>query len=137
MTTFNFYIVLSSITITTFAASFRANSNLQPARGVLATLLCVFAVIFWKLDSRNKAMIKNAERVLKYFEAFEEGDTIVKVSTHEELETEAKQLRGWQRLLFWRWHMSYSDCFNAVFAIFFFIGLGGIIQSALKTLHWI
>lgn len=137
MTIFNFYIVLSSVTTTSYAASFKTDSNLQPARVILAALLCLFAVIFWKLDSRNKALIKNAEEVLKYFESAEEGNTVAKVFTREELKTSAKQLRGWRMLLFWRWHMSYSDCFNAVFSIFFAVGLFGVIQVALRHLQWV
>lgn len=137
MTIFNFYIVLSSVTTTTYAASFKTDSNLQPARVVLAALLCLFALIFGKLDSRTKTLIKNAERALKHFEEVDGPNAVTKVFTQEELETDARQLQGWRMLLFWRWHMSYSDCFNAVFLIFFAIGLVGVIQVALKNLHWI
>src|ERR1700731_2520334 len=62
MSIFNFYIALSSVTATTYAAAWKADSNLQSARGLLAFLLLLFAFVFWKFDQRNKALIKNAER---------------------------------------------------------------------------
>lgn len=71
MSIFNFYIILSSLTATTYFASFKPDSNLQPARWLLASSLCFFAFIFWKLDGRNKELIKNAEAALRYFEAKE------------------------------------------------------------------
>jgi hypothetical protein len=131
MTIFNFYIVLSSVTTTTYFATFKSDSNLQSARWILAFLLCIFAFIFWKLDARNKTLIKNAEAALRYFEQGETGDVITKVFTNEEIETDKrrKRIKGWRRLAVWRWHLSYSDCFNTVFAIFALIGLGGLIQA--------
>lgn len=135
MTIFNFYIVLSSLTATSYFASFKSDSNLEPARPALAALLCVFAFIFWKLDQRNKFLIKNAEHALKHFESADQGDDVTKVFMHEEVETNAKQVKGWDHLLFWRTHLSYSDCFNLVFIIFFAIGLVGTVSSGVQWLR--
>jgi hypothetical protein len=126
MTAFNFYIVLSSFVAASYFASFKSDSNLQTARPALAGLLCLFAFIFWKLDQRNKLLIKNAERALKFFEQSDSVDSVVKVFTQEEIETNSKKTKGWQRVLFWRWHLSYSDCFNCVFTLFFAIGFVGL-----------
>lgn len=131
MTSFNFYIILSSLTATSYFASFKADSNLQSARPLLAGLLCLFAFIFWKLDLRNRFLIKNAEKALKYFEGTQPLDDVAKVFTQEERETGSKRSKGWRRILFWRQHFSYSDCFNLVFLIFFVIGFIGIVSS-----HW-
>jgi hypothetical protein len=125
MTAFNFYVVLSSVTATTYIASFRADSNLQSARPALAGLLCIFAFIFWKLDQRNKFLIKNAERALKYFEQLDPAENIAKVFTQEEVETKLLRVKGWRRALFWQLQLSYSDCFNTVFLLFFLVGLVG------------
>jgi hypothetical protein len=128
---FNFYIVLSSVTATTYVASFKADSNLQPARWMLALSLCFFAFIFWKLDGRNKLLIKNAETALRRFEQEESDDVVLKVFSNEELETEKvrRSSSGWRRLFFWRLHFSYSDCFNSVFGVFFSVGLIGLLQA--------
>ena len=126
MAVFNFYIILSSVVATSYSAGFKGDSNLQPARPVLAGMLCLFSFIFWKLDERTKALIKNAERALKYFEQFDSGDAVAKVFTQEEIETRSKKTKGWRRTLFWRWHLSYSDCFNSVFLAFFVTGLIGL-----------
>jgi len=133
--TFNFYIVLSSLTATSYFASLKADSNLLSARPALAGLLCLLAIIFWKLDQRNRVLIKNAERALKFFEQLHVGDDIAKVFTQEEIETSSRKLKGWRRMLFWRAQLSYSDCFNMVFLVFFLIGLAGLIFSALVTLY--
>lgn len=134
MAIFNFYIVLSSLTMTTYFASFKADSNLQSARPALACLLCLFAFIFWKLDTRTKVLIKNAERALKHFEADDDAKRVAKVFTQEEEETRSKESTGWARLFPWTWHLSYSDCFNSVFLIFFAIGFVGVISGLRQLL---
>ena len=128
MAIFNFYIVLSSVTATTYYASFKADSDLQSARPALAFFLCFFSFIFWKLDGRNKALIKNAEAALRHFEQSESGDPITKVFTNELVQTDKMRnsTKGWRRVYLWRWHLGYSDCFNSVFAIFFLVGLSGL-----------
>jgi len=129
MTIFNFYIVLSSVVATSFFASFKSDSNLQSARPILAALLCFFAFIFWKLDQRNKVLIKNAERALKFFEQRDPVDSIAKVFTQEEIETKANAVTGWRWILCWRWNLSYSSCFNLVFVCFFLVGFIGIVTG--------
>lgn len=134
MSIFNFYIALSSVTATTYAAAWRSESNLESARGLLAFLLCLFAFVFWKLDQRNKALIKNAERALKYFEHSDPDDAIAKVFAQEERETDARraEIVGWRRLQVWNWSMSYSHCFNFVYAIFFAIGGVGLGEAVYR-----
>ena len=129
---FNFYVVLSSLTMTSYFASFKSDSNLQSARPVLAALLCLFAFIFWKLDDRNKFLIKNSERALKYFESTDLADEIAKVFTQEDKDTKAKRLTGWQWIMFWRVHLSYSNCFNVIFLLFFLVGVIGLASSLCK-----
>jgi hypothetical protein len=133
MSAFNFYIFLSSVAATSYVASFKADSNLQSSRPMLAGLLCLFAFIFWKLDQRTKTMIKIAERALKHYESLDSADPITKVFTKEEIETRLKRTRGWHRAAFWEWHLSYSDCFNLVFGLFFSVGFLGI---ALSCWRW-
>jgi hypothetical protein len=125
--TFNFYIVLSSLIATTYFSTFKTDAAMRPARPFLSALLCLFAFIFWKLDQRNRQLIKNAERALKCFERMEEADALLKVFTQEESETAANKSRGLRQLLLWQLPLSYSDCFNLVFLIFFLVGLAGLV----------
>jgi len=132
---FNFYVILSSLTVTTYFASFKSDSNLQSARPALAALLCVFAFIFWKLDQRTKFLFKNAEAALKHFEATDTGDDVAKIFTREEWDTSRMGQQGWRRILFWRWHLTYSDCFNFLFLAFFLVGLVGLALALWDRLH--
>jgi hypothetical protein len=131
MAIFNFYIVLSSVTATTYFASFKPDSNLQSAQWALALLLFIFAFIFWKLDERNKTLIKNAEAALRYFEENDPGDIVTKVFTNEKIETDKRRkcTRGWRSFCIWRLHLSYS-----VFAAFALIGFSGMV-SAVGLFH--
>ncbi len=142
MSIFNFYIALSSVTATTYAASWKTDSNLQSARGLLAFLLCLFAFVFWKLDQRNRALIKNAERALKYFENSDAEEIGAKVFSQEEIETDLSRsaLIGWRRLEIWNWVLSYSHCFNFVYAVFAGVGAVGFfeaVHSHIHPLRWI
>jgi hypothetical protein len=137
MSIFNFYISISSVTATTYAASWKNDSNLQSARGLLAFLLCLFAFVFWKLDQRNRALIKGAERVLKHYEASDDSELVAKVFSLEEIETNAKRSRvkGWRWLQIWNWTLSYSHCFNFVFAVFALVGITGLIGAIYPYVH--
>jgi hypothetical protein len=139
MSIFNFYIALSSVTATTYAASWKTDSNLQSARWLLASLLCLFAFVFWKLDQRNRALIKIAERALKYFENTDNSELVTKVFCQEEAETNARRahITGWRWIRVWRWTLSYSYCFNFVFAVFGLIGATGVVASVYGHVHLI
>lgn len=138
LTIFNFYIALSSFTATGYFASFKADSNLQSARWIIALLLCFFAFVLWKLDQRVKFLIKNAEKALKYFEKAQPHEIHAKVFMHEEAETEShrQSSRGWRRILFWRTPLSYSGCFNLVYAAFFLLGCQALVQIVYSEAHW-
>ncbi len=138
MSIFNFYIALSSVVTATYFASFKNDSNLQSARPILALLLLFFSFIFWKLDERNKVLIKNSERALRFFERTVSGDVETKVFTKEKTETDERRarVRGIGKLLFWRLHLSYSDCFNLVFTAFALVGFGGLIPAIYGHLHF-
>jgi hypothetical protein len=125
---FNFYIVISGVASTAYFASFNSDSSLRFARPALAALLCLIAFVFWKLDQRTKTLVKNAERALMLYESKDETDCLCKVFTQEALDSETMQQAPW-RFLPWKWRLSYSDCFNFVFAVFFLLGIGGIALS--------
>ena len=140
MSIFNFYIVLSSLTLTAYFSSLKEDAHLQSLRPGLAFLLCFLAFVFWKLDQRTSFLIKNAERALKHFEDADDAPAIAKVFTQESLDTDSRKLLGWERALFWRHHLKYSHCFRFVYLSFFVVGIVGVSAwvgpLALPSLKW-
>jgi hypothetical protein len=141
LTTFNFYIAISSLLSTGLAASFKADIDLPHLGVTFGLLLLLFSFIFWKLDQRNRDLIKGAEESLKFFEAksnLEDKDNIPHVAkrfTREEFDTNAKKNnRSW---CFWLNHFSYSECFVGVFLLFGMVGVAGFLCSLVKLiLHY-
>ncbi len=136
LTTFNFYIALSSLITTGLAASFNPALCLPSLGIVFGVLLLLFSFIFWKLDHRNRDLIKGAEASLKYYESKsslkdDKGKPhIAKRFTREDYDTnEKKKQSSWR---FWRNHYSYSTCFSAVFMVFGIVGLAGFIISLVR-----
>lgn len=136
LTTFNFYIVISSVITTALFSTFQKDYKV-PLLGVpLGLMLSFFSFIFWKLDSRNKQLIKGAEAALKYFESTsgikdsEDGPHIAKVFQHEEWVSE--QRKGKRSILPWKSYYSYSRSFNKVFFAFAVIGLIGATIAAMR-----
>ena len=68
LTTFNFYIVLSTLITTGLFSTFQKEFVLVPVGMVLGFLLVCLSFIFWKLDKRNSGLIKHAENALKFLE---------------------------------------------------------------------
>ena len=125
LTTFNFYIVICTVAATGYLTAMQENK--MPVLGiVLGFLLSFLSFIFWKLDCRNKQMIKNAEEALMYLEnQFETEDNsgnphVVRIFTYEKAQTE--RIREIRSVWPWKNHFSYSRCLNSVFAVFGILG---------------
>jgi hypothetical protein len=139
LTTFNFYIALSSLLTGGLAATLKNDIDIPLAGFAFGLLLTLFSLIFWKLDQRNRYLIKSAEQVLKFFESRadypdEAGKPhVVKRFLREEFETNElrRRERSW---LFWRNYYSYTDCFTTVFLAFGSIGAAGGVYSLLVVL---
>jgi hypothetical protein len=128
LTTFNFYIAISSLLSTGLVASFKTDIDFPYLGIVFGLLLILFSFIFWKLDQRNGDLIKGAEATLKFFEAkstLEDEEDIPHVAkrfSREEFDTNIKRnSHSWR---FWRNHYSYYQCLRGVFMIF---GCGGFV----------
>ena len=133
LTTFNFYIALSSLLSGGLAASLKMDVKV-PYVGLLMGVLLVFlSFIFWKLDCRNRDLIKGAEEALKFFEekvSFNgagEVPHVVKRFLREDYETGIKKKANTWR--FWSNHFTYSQCLRLVFAAFGVMGLLGAVWS--------
>ncbi len=129
LTTFNFYIVISAVTATALFATFQKDYRIPRVGILLGFLLALFSFVFWKLDSRNKDLIKRAEAALRFFESTsppgdaEDGPHITKVSSREKYDTDQKKKGG--GVLGLKRPLSYSDCFNIVLLAFGLLGVGG------------
>ena len=136
LSTFNFYIVISSVLSTALFTSFQKDYRVPGVSAILGFLLAFFSFIFWRLDLRNKELIKNAEAALKFFESAREpmdsaeGFHVTKLFLHEEYKTGKK--RSGRYLFLLRRHWSYSDCFNLVFLAFECAGLLGIVVGLVQ-----
>ncbi|HYJ92297.1 MAG TPA: hypothetical protein VEV84_13385 [Pyrinomonadaceae bacterium] len=64
LTTFNFYLVIATLLTTGILASFQKQYEIRFAGIVLGLLLLIFSFVFWKLDQRNKHLIRHAEKAL-------------------------------------------------------------------------
>lgn len=134
--TFNYYILISSLLCTGLASCFKDDPYSSYLGASFSFLLILFSFVFWKLDCRNRDLIKGSEETLKFFEETSDlQDTegmphIAKRFLREEfITTREKQIRTWK---LWRNSFSYSECFGFVFAVFFIVGLVGFIWSILR-----
>ena len=134
---FNFYIVIS----TAIAAGylFTIESSSTPILAIIFSFtISLLSFVFWKLDVRNKQLINNAEKALKYLETLTHTQcntnesNFLRIFTYEEEQTNRMKMSK----SFWPWknHYSYSKCFNIVFAAFGILGLLGMVYSIVITI---
>jgi len=113
LTTFKFYITISSIISTGYVAI--VGTNVIPILAILfGFILSLLSFIFCKLDSRNKQLIKNAEEALKYLESIHDSSngiptnknvaSVLKIFTYEEEQTNRMK----KDKSFWPWRNVYS-----------------------------
>ena len=130
--TFNFYIVISTAIAAGYIVTVGMNS-IRMLAILLGFIISLLSFLFWKLDVRNKQMIKNAEEALKYLEALTytprntKESNVLKIFTYEEEQTNRMK----RSKSFWPWknHYSYSKCFNIVFAVFGILGFFGVVYA--------
>lgn len=129
MKSFNFYIIMSTVTIGGMLTVIKESINILYALPV-ALLFTFISFIFWKLDIRNKQFIINSENALKYIEehyGLECSDGIphiLNIFQYEEHMT--KKLKRFPKVQPFKAHFSYSTCFNAVFIVF---GISGLLSG--------
>jgi hypothetical protein len=134
LTTFNFYIVLSSV-VATALFTILPSSQASRVGWLLGFLLVFFSFVFWKLDSRNKDLINGAEAAIKYFERnsdlTDDGEEphVAKIFLREEFLTNRRRRK--KSIFFWKNYFSYSNSFNIIFISFGLVGLAGIVLSLL------
>ena len=138
LTTFNFYVGISSLLSGGLAATIKADPEVPLLGAAVGLLLILFSVVFWKLDQRNTDLIKGAERALRYFESRcplpgDAGEPHeAKRFTREEYDSHLKKKQRTWRV--WQNHYSFSECFRAVFLIFGGLGMVGLSYALIR--HW-
>lgn len=138
LTTFNFFIAIATVITTAIATTFSKEYEM-PITGIcLGLLLIGFCYIFWKLDDRNRQLIKLAERALIHFEGSvalsdseDGGPHAARLFTRESYETD--RLRRESRSLLSR-TFSYTECFRLVLLFFGLLGILGVVTSAGRML---
>lgn len=133
MSTFNFFIVISALMTTGIASIFSKDPTAHWFGVVLGASLTITSFVFWKLDQRVRFLLKHAESVLMQLEQdWSTSDTSspfrVDLFSSEEEKTSAME-RGWR---FWRWHLTYSDCFGIIYSVFGSIGILACIKSVFQ-----
>jgi len=122
MKTFNFFLVVAGFAAGGITSLLRDGGN---PRWVcpLGTILTLLSLIFWKIDQRNRRLVRNGEAALKYLDAlqgnpkqsgephvldiFERDDFFMKRSSAFPLATG---------------HFSYSKCLTLIFWLFAALG---------------
>lgn len=133
LTTFNFYIVMSTLLATGLFATLEGNTRVQPIGVVLGLLLILLSFVFYKLDRRNKVFISNAENALKYMEKcnnipYRDNEVHpLKIFSREEHLTNSLKAEA----SFWPWmnHFTYANCFLLIFVSFGILGMLGTILA--------
>ncbi len=130
--TFHFFVILATVMTGAILTISKNLGNVGYA-APLAYILATLAFVFWKLDLRNRVLIKHGENALKAIEndlldisCKEDEPHVVQLFTYEDWKTRNK-MKFPEASLF-KAHMSYSDCFNVVFSVF---GFGGFVLGCL------
>lgn len=131
--TFNFYLVLVTIVLAVALASLK-DAKYPVYASPACILLTVLSFVFWKLDCRNRELIKHAEAILKSIEKHIPASAVpeeLRLFTQEEMLTDATRAqRGritWRPRSWFIAHYSYYDCFVVVFVL---LGCMGAVLTA-------
>lgn len=126
LTTVNFYLVVATTLTAAAVASFDKEFGFPGLRLAAGLLLSFLSFAFWRLDFRNRKLIKSAEDALRSLESNEqltrrEGETPVEwLFTREQQQSELrKATTSWLGCLVLH---SYSHVFNVLFGSFLVAG---------------
>lgn len=130
--TFNFYILLCTALVAGIVALSREPNGFETA-WVFGFLGASVSFVFWKLDVRNRELVKHSEEALKRLEneldlpnEDDGSPNRCKLFLHEAAES-SRRLDAGESLLAKRF--SYTNCFNWLFCLF---GFGGLLVTLLS-----
>ena len=120
---FRLYLILVAVDIATLGTIIR-NDKFEECIWVFGIALCVLSWLFWKLDLRNKQLVRNGEEALKYLdeqeflEDCEDGPHKLKIFARDDFFNSGKKHRC---------KLDAPLTYSAFYAIIFlFIGIMGI-----------
>ena len=132
--TFNFFVTLATAVLAGVGVALTGTVVVPALAIVLGLALALLAFVFWKLDQRNKMLIKNAEEALKEIERRLEADMggprVFSLFTRDD--EDVHELRRYRGRKAWRKYYSYSNSFNTVFLTF---GIFGLVGAALGVIR--
>jgi len=131
LTTFNYYLVLSTAITAAIAITFQKDFRLPALDIFLSLLLVAISYVFLKLDDRNIELVEYGETALKYFEGTEQANFPDEATDvpHEALlfrreeymtrkKTEdSKGRRPWKK------HYTYGKCLHLTIWLFMVSGI--------------
>ena len=127
LTTVNFYLVVATALTAAAVALFGENFRFPGLRMPAGLLLSLLSFAFWRLDIRNRELIKAAEAALRSFEAsgrVDDGNGEPPVEwlfTREYRQSEERKgATGWTSCVI---PHTYSHVFNVLFGCFFVTGI--------------
>ncbi|WP_143756745.1 hypothetical protein [Caballeronia glebae] len=125
MQTFQFYVTLITALVGGAIVLAKGDFGKGGLEGV-GSVIALMSYVFWKLDCRIRLLIKNAEGALKFLDRSHELPSIDSAPHPLDLFARDDALRGRRigLLGFVAGDLSYSNCFNLVYAIF---GCGGVL----------
>jgi hypothetical protein len=121
---FQYYVTLVTALIGGAIVLLKSDNGHYHWIAVVFAMCSAVSFLFWKLDCRTRQLIKNAELALKYLDArhaLPDAGTFpheLRLFDRDDFSTITKA-----RNSIWTSKLSYSKCFNFVFAIF---GYGGV-----------
>lgn len=115
MKTFNFYLILSTALISGFILGLTRIKNYQ-ILAPIGVLLSLVSILFWKLDKRNRQLVRNGENAIKFLDRLE---NLVREDEHPHvLQIFAYDDRNFEK----KFCSSYSAIFNSIFLVFGCLG---------------
>ncbi|MBX9925798.1 MAG: hypothetical protein K2Y05_05525 [Hyphomicrobiaceae bacterium] len=134
LTVFNFFVVFSSL-IAAGLGSVVSGEVTASGFGIpLGLLLCLLALVFWKLDQRNSSLIKRAEQVLSLAEG-RSMEPAYRLFERESDAATAANATGGRFLGQW----TFGQSFRLMFLVMAFAGAGGVALSTLRlarVINW-
>ena len=133
LTTLNFYLLLASALTAATVASLQNNFRFPLLRVPAGLMLALLSFVFWRLDLRNRWLIKHAEAALTAFELGHQPDNgnrelppeYLFANEQRDAKRRHERKRWWSRL----WPHSYSEAFEMLFLSFFITGVASAISA--------
>lgn len=124
--TFHFYILFATIISAGIVAVAKETRDISNAV-IPSALLCIISFIFWKIDERNRDLIKNGEAALKHIEKkmhvnSEKTDEPQKIQLFMRDDWTVSQKKNTKRNML-NSHLSYTKCFAIIYGCFGMVGL--------------